>query len=189
MTTPFSTKPTLRGELVELRPITAEDVAWIGPILREDREVNILTGSVHSSTEPLDTGMEEETLRATYGSWAQAHDRLVLAIIDRTTGEGVGEVVLNDWDEGNKSCGFRILIGEDGRGKGLGTEATQLMVQHGLSTMGLHRISLEVYDFNPRARRVYEKAGFVYEGTGRDALLFDGTWIDVHFMAILNTGD
>ena len=53
--------------------------------------------------------------------------------------------------------------------------------------MGLHRISLEVYDFNPRARRVYEKAGFVHEGTGREALLFDGNWIDVHHMAVVAT--
>ena len=33
---------------------------------------------------------------------------------------------------------------------------------------------LEVYDFNPRARHVYEKAGFVHEGTKRDALQWDG---------------
>ncbi|WP_342210831.1 GNAT family N-acetyltransferase [Rothia uropygialis] len=51
--------------------------------------------------------------------------------------------------------------------------------------MGLHCISLEVYDFNPRARRVYEKAGFIYEGTGRDALRFDGGWVDVHDMAVI----
>lgn len=51
--------------------------------------------------------------------------------------------------------------------------------------MGMHRITLEVYNFNPRARRVHEKVGFVYEGTGREALRFDDEWIDVHFMAIL----
>ena len=53
--------------------------------------------------------------------------------------------------------------------------------------MGLHRITLEVYDLNPRARHVYEKVGFVHEGTGRDALLLDGAWIDVHYMAILGS--
>jgi RimJ/RimL family protein N-acetyltransferase len=52
--------------------------------------------------------------------------------------------------------------------------------------MGLHRVSLEVFDFNPRARHVYEKVGFRHEGTGREALLFDGEWIDVHYMAVLS---
>lgn len=51
--------------------------------------------------------------------------------------------------------------------------------------MGLHGITLEVYDFNPRDRRVYEKVGFVHEGTGREALRFDDHWIDVLYMTIL----
>lgn len=49
----------------------------------------------------------------------------------------------------------------------------------------MHRVDLEVYAYNPRARRVYEKAGFVYEGTKRQSLLWDGAWVDAHVMSIL----
>jgi RimJ/RimL family protein N-acetyltransferase len=184
MTTPFQTKPTLVGELVTLRPIRAEDADLIDRIIRDDDEIARLTGSVHhSGDDPMDLPIER--LREIYGRWATAKDRLVLGVVDHADGELVGEVVLNEWDEGNRSCGFRILIGAAGRGRGLGTEATRLVVEHGLGPMGLHRISLEVYDFNPRARRVYEKVGFAHEGTGREALLFDGQWIDVHYMAVI----
>lgn len=182
--TPFEIKPTLTGELVTLRPIQAEDADVIDHLIRTDPEIAILTGSVHSSDEKPE-GMPLGDLRAIYGRWAEADDRLVLAVIDNASGDMVGEVVLNEWDKGNRSCGFRTLIGAPGRGRGLGTEAAHLIVQHGLTTMGMHRIMLEVYDFNPRARHVYEKVGFVHEGTGRDALLFDGAWVDVHYMAIL----
>lgn len=182
--TPFESKPTLTGELVTLRPIRAEDADVIDAVIRTDPEISVLTGSVHSSTEQP-AGMPLEDLRAIYGRWAEADDRLVLAVIDNASGDMVGEVVLNEWDEGNRSCDFRTLVGAAGRGRGLGTEATSLVVQHGLTTMGLHRITLEVFDFNPRARHVYEKVGFVHEGTGREALLFDGEWIDVHYLAIL----
>ena len=181
--TPFTHKPTLRDDLVILRPIRAEDADVLDDLIHEDDEIPRLTGSVHSSVEPVDR-MPIEQLRDIYGQWAVADDRLVLAIIDNATGELVGEAVLNNWDEGNRSCNFRILIGGAGRGRGLGTSATRLIVEHGL-TVGLHRISLEVYDFNPRARHVYEKVGFRHEGTGRDALIFDGEWIDVHYLAIL----
>ena len=184
MTTPFTRKPTLVGDLVTLRPITADDAGPIDVLCREDGEIPRLTGSVHSSTETLD-GPPLDELREIYGSWATAQDRLVLAVIDNVSGDLVGEVVLHEWDEGNRSCAFRTLIGRAGRDRGLGTEATRLVVAHGLGPMGLHRISLEVYDVNPRARRVYEKVGFVHEGTGREALLFDGEWVDVHYMAIL----
>lgn len=167
-----------------LRPIQAEDADAIDGIIRTDDEVARLTGSVHASSEKP-AGMPMERLRAIYGDWAVADDRLVLAVIDNATGDLVGEVVLNEWDENNRSCGFRTFIGAAGRGRGLGTEATRLIVDHGLTTMGLHRITLEVYAFNPRARHVYEKVGFVHEGTGREALRFDDQWIDVHFMAVL----
>lgn len=128
-----------------------------------------------------------ESLRSIYEQWSTSDDRLVLAVIDRQTETMVGEVVLNDLHEANRSCGFRTLIGPEGRGKGLGTEATRLIIRYGLRSLGLHRISLEVYDFNPRARHVYEKVGFTHEGTGRDALRFDDRWIDVHYMSILDT--
>lgn len=184
VTADFASKPTLEGDLVILRPIRAQDADAIDAIIRADPEIARLTGSVNSSDEVPET-LPLEGLREIYGGWATADDRLVLGVIDRASGDLVGEVVLAGWDEGNRSCWFRTLIGSAGRGRGLGTEATRLIVDHGFQVLGLHRITLEVYDFNPRARHVYEKVGFVHEGTGRDALLFDGEWIDVHYMSVI----
>lgn len=187
-TTAFSTKPTLVGALVTLRPIRGEDADLVDAIIRADTEIARLTGSVHTSAEAADPPtMPIKTLREVYGTWAEADDRLVLGVVDNASGDLVGEVVLADWDEANRSCWFRTLIGSAGRGRGLGTEATRLVVDHGFRVLGLHRITLEVYDFNPRARHVYEKVGFVHEGTGREALLFDGEWVDVHFMGVLES--
>ncbi len=184
MPTPFSRKPILVGRLVTLRPIHPDDAGVVDAILRSDPEVARLTGSVGSSTEEPEW-LDLATLRELYAGWAEADDRLVLAVIDNVSGALVGEVVLNDWDEANASCNFRTFVGAAGRGRGLGTEATRLVVGHGFAELGLHRISLEVYAFNPRARHVYEKVGFVHEGVGREALRFDDTWIDVHRMAAL----
>lgn len=184
--TDFTAKPTLVGDLVTLRPIRAEDADLVDAIIRGDDEIARLTGSVHSSTDEPTT-MPLDELRQVYGRWAVADDRPVLGVVDNATGDLVGEVVLAGWDEGNRSCWFRTLVGAAGRGRGLGTEATRLVVDHGFRVLGLHRITLEVYDFNPRARRVYEKVGFVHEGTGRDALRFDDAWVDVHYMAVLES--
>jgi RimJ/RimL family protein N-acetyltransferase len=101
------------------------------------------------------------------------------------TGECVGEAVLNQWDPGNGSCNFRIFIGPKGRDRGFGTEATRLIVGYGFEHLGLHRISLEVYAFNPRARRAYEKVGFRAEGVLRESLRYNGEWIDATVMSIL----
>ncbi|TFI20978.1 N-acetyltransferase, partial [Micrococcus endophyticus] len=72
-----------------------------------------------------------------------------------------------------------------GRDRGVGTRALTLVLEHAFTTVGLHRVGLEVYDHNPRARHVYARLGFVHEGTLRQALLLDGEWIDCHVMGLL----
>ncbi len=72
-----------------------------------------------------------------------------------------------------------------GRDRGFGTESVRLIVGYGFEQLRLHRISLEVYAFNPRARHVYDKTGFVAEGVLRHALRWDDRWIDATVMSIL----
>ena len=104
-------------------------------------------------------------------------------VVDKGDDAVVGEAVLNDLDPSNWCCGFRIWLSR--RDRGLGGEATALAVEHAFTTAQLNRVELEVYDFNPRARAVYERAVFVHEGTRREALLFDDEWVDSHLMSIL----
>jgi RimJ/RimL family protein N-acetyltransferase len=175
----FSVKPTLTGENVVLRPVTEEDATVVAEILN-DPEVLALTGTPDGAP-PLSL----DHLRAWYGSRGAQTDRLDLALVDRTSGEMVGELVFNEWDEPNRSCNFRTLIGPRGRDRGLGSEAIRLFLDHGFEQLGLNRISLGVFAFNPRAIRVYEKVGFVREGVEREALWHRGQWIDSLYMSVL----
>ncbi|MEH0840971.1 GNAT family protein [Micromonospora sp. CPCC 205711] len=177
MTPDFATKPTLTGDLVTLRPFVDADLAVFRDILT-DPEAARLTGS------PPDE-IDEERLRSWYGSRNAQTDRLDLAVVDNATGACVGEVVLNDWDRHHDNCNFRILLAAAGRDRGLGTEAVRLIVGHGFEGLGLHRISLEVFAFNPRARRAYEKVGFVAEGVLRQVLRDGDGWVDATVMSIL----
>ena len=182
--TPFADKPTITGEGVVLRPFEDGDLPALAEAIA-DPEVGRLTGSVNSSTQPADAAFDEGRLRQWYATRNAQPDRLDLAVVDRASGECVGEAVLNEWEPENASCNFRILIGPRGRDRGLGTEATRLLLAHAFETAGLHRVSLEVYAFNPRAQRAYEKVGFVKEGVRRDALRFDGEWVDSVLMSVL----
>jgi RimJ/RimL family protein N-acetyltransferase len=179
----FGRKSKIAGTLVTLRPVAVTDVPVLHAAMT-DPEVATLTGTVHRRA---DAGREKWTvaeLERIYASWAVAEDRLVWVIVDNATGTVVGESVLNDLDTGNHSCRFRIWI-SGVRGKGLGTEATRLTLQHAFAEQGLNRVELEVFDFDPRARHVYEKVGFVHEGVKRQALLFDEEWVDAHLMSAL----
>ena len=183
--TDFATKPTLVGERVVLRPFTAADIHAMAAVLA-DPDVNRLTGSVHTTAEA--TGrvpVHDDATRRWYETRAEQDDRLDLAVVDRSTDRCVGEAVLNHWEPENRSCGFRILVGPEGRDRGLGSEATRLMLRHAFTTTDLYRIELSVFAFNPRARHVYERAGFVVEGIRREAFVFDGERVDDVLMAVL----
>lgn len=181
------TKPVLSGELVELRPFREEDLPGMAAALA-DPEVLVLTGSVHSPEEAIGRpAVLDDVGLAWYRSRADAPGRIDLAVVDRADGSCVGEVVLNDYDAANASCNFRVLIGRRGRDRGLGTDATRLLVEYGLHGLGLHRIELSVYSFNPRALHVYEKVGFRREGVRREAFRYGEEWHDVITMSILDT--
>ena len=182
----FSVKPTLTGERVLLRPFMLDADAPALRAMLQDAEAMRLTGGSHG---PGDLPAWDAAAQARFREWYETRNleqgRLDLAVVDRASARCVGEVVLNDWNEANRSCGFRTLLGPDGRGRGLGTEAVRMIVGYGFERLGLHRISLEVYSFNPRARRVYDKVGFVAEGVLRDALRWGDEWIDATVMSIL----
>jgi RimJ/RimL family protein N-acetyltransferase len=104
----------------------------------------------------------------------QAEDRLI------------GFVGLWDirWNHGDTMVG--IGIGErDCWGKGYGTEAMRLVVGFAFRELNLRRVTLVVFDYNPRAIRSYEKSGFKVEGRLREAMNRDGQRYDMVYMGIL----
>ena len=172
----FQEQRTLVGERVRLVPLGPEHVDGEWAVL-QDEESRRLTGTHATFT--------EEQIRAWLAKVRQADDRADWAVLH--DGAFVGEVVLNDLDEDNRSVNFRIVLASHAYGKGYGTEATRLAVRYAFEDAGLHRVHLEVFEHNPRARRVYEKCGFRVEGEHRDALWWDGRWHNTFTMAVLST--
>lgn len=185
MTSPpsFPATPVLHGRLVTLRPFRADDVTVMAEIL-SDPQVRRLTGSVTTSADAAAAQPVDDRLREWYSTRTDRPDRLDLAVEDATTGELVGEVVLNEYDPAARSCNLRCLLGPSGRDRGLGSEALGLLLDHAFTTLGLDRLELEVFEFNPRARHVYERLGFTVTGTRPAALVFDGAPVAAVDMAL-----
>jgi RimJ/RimL family protein N-acetyltransferase len=115
-----------------------------------------------------------------------APDALAYSIVELASGRLVGFTTFSALDGDNGSVMFHITIGErDAWGRGLGTEATQLMLQHAFERLGLHRVGLAVFSYNTRAIRAYEKAGFRVEGRLREAIQRQGEFFDEVQMGIL----
>ena len=167
------------GELIILGPIQRDYlphyVEWLN-----DWEVRKFLAA--SLPQPLTLQDEED--------WFNRHrgdkDSLVFAILANGEGRLIGNCGLDQIDWTNRHAVFGIFIGDKNYwGKGYGTDATRTVLRYAFEEAGFHRIELVVFDFNPRAIRVYEKVGFRLEGTRRQALYREGAWHDEHIMAIL----
>jgi RimJ/RimL family protein N-acetyltransferase len=85
-----------------------------------------------------------------------------------------------------QTCFLAIGIGDpDYWNRGLGTDATRLVVNYAFRELNLYRVGLSVYAYNERAVHVYEKVGFVHEGRQRAALYRDGQRFDLLYMSVL----
>ncbi|MDF2629784.1 MAG: putative acetyltransferase [Symbiobacteriaceae bacterium] len=105
-------------------------------------------------------------------------------IIERG-GRLVGSVRLWRVSERNRSAMLTIFIGEkQAWNRGYGQDALRLALRHAFTNMGLHRVELNVFAFNERAIRCYERVGFVREGARREALFRDNRFHDILVMGV-----
>ena len=79
--------------------------------------------------------------------------------------------------------GYSLLPKE--RGKGYGTEATQLMVDYLFLSKETMRIQAQTDPRNVASHKVLEKVGFKKEGTLRKSFFMRGEWRDAYVYSIL----
>lgn len=174
----LAAQPVLRTRRLRLVQLGPEFIDQTMQAL-DDVDAMRLTGTRESFT--------REQVLAHLEGLPGARDRADFAILDEQQ-RHLGEVVLNELEEDDLAMNYRIaLAGEPLRGRGIGTEAGRAVVEWAFDEVGLHRIGLDVFSFNPAAQRSYEKIGFRVEGVARDALHWQGEWIDSVLMSMLRT--
>jgi RimJ/RimL family protein N-acetyltransferase len=132
--------------------------------------------------------MRRDEIERFFAARVVGPDSLALAVHVKSSGRLVGTCAFSQLDGENGSALYHITIGEkDTWGRGYGTEATRLMLDHAFGTLNLHRIGLSVFSFNERAIRSYRSCGFVVEGRAREAIWRDGQWWDEVSMSVLHS--
>lgn len=167
----------LEGKKIYLRPLELEDseryYEWFNnPELRRFLMLPF----------PVSRLQEKEFIERIIRS----KEDIVVAIVLKKGDRLIGNVGLHRIDRVNRCAWLGIAIGDPEMvSKGLGTEALRLMVEYGFRTQNLHRIELQVHEFNERALAAYQKIGFVEEGRRREAVYSGGKYHDSILLSIL----
>ena len=170
--------PQIIGRRVALRRPVPSDLSALKRWYR-DNEIARLTRY-------QERPMTEQEVERFFHTRMLTTDALAYCIVELPDWRLIGFTTFSALDVDNGSVMFHITIGErDAWGRGLGTEATELMVGHAFERLMLHRVGLTVFSYNVRAIRAYEKAGFRIEGRLREAIVREGLYFDEVQMGIL----
>ncbi|MCB5247262.1 MAG: GNAT family N-acetyltransferase [Candidatus Cloacimonetes bacterium] len=166
----------LVGQRCYLSPISLEDAEryteWVN-----DMEIGQF---VMFSTAIFDLDKEREALQRLM------RESVSFAIVEKDNNKAVGNCSLMGISDVHRHAQFGIFIGDKTYwNQGIGTEATALILDYGFNILNLQNISLEVFGFNKRAIRCYEKVGFKFVGQRRDYIFMAGQYHDVMIYDIL----
>ena len=166
----------IHGVRVRLRAIERDDIPRFLKWLNDPGIRRYLTMYL-----PLSRAQEER--------WFDQHlknEGSQVFAIETIEGEHIGSIGLHEINWKDRCANLGIFIGErDFWGQGYGADAIHALLTLAFDEMGLHRISLRVFDFNTRAIRCYQKCGFRQEGCLREAHFSEGRHHDVLLMGIL----
>lgn len=169
--------PILTGPQVILRPPRASDPQERLALGRDPVIIRMFGG---------DTRDLQPMTHPEAAAWCDRLDRHPQAWVIEHDGRLLGEARLDNLEEHDRRATLAIgLYDPDKLGRGLGSQALRLILDHAFGTLGLHRIGLRVIAYNERAIRCYRKVGFVIEGRERDAALVDGLRHDDIIMGLL----
>jgi putative acetyltransferase len=136
-------------------------------------------------------GVMAGTLRLPWRSLDRQRERLretppgmhrLVAVVE---GRMVGDLglQLNQNPRRRHVASFGMAVHDDFQNRGVGSALMTAMTDLTDKWLGVRRIELEVYADNTAAVHLYEKFGFVIEGTGRQFAMRAGELVDAYYMA------
>ena len=168
------------GKKVRLRPLEPEDADTISEYINDWEVRQYLAMYL-----PISQEAEREWVMRQSRNLS---DKLIVLGIEPTDISKpplIGTISLKiDWKNKNAELGIAIW-NKDFWNRGYGTDAIRVLLKYAFLELGLHKVWLRVFEFNSRAIKCYEKAGFKKEGVLREMLYRDNQWHNIIVMGIL----
>lgn len=169
----------MEGERIRVRPAQEGDYGILAEWWNEPEALIFLS--------PQMVVAGAQSVEEQFRGWSKndTPSSLGYCIEDTTTSSLVGHVTLWGIHPVIRSATLGILLGPNDVEKGMGTEAVALMLRIAFMELGLNKVELNVWEYNERAIHVYQKLGFILEGTQRAACFHAGRYWANHSMGML----
>ncbi len=134
----------------------------------------------------LHSPLTKDNAKEKINEWISKSENKIFTICESKTNIPIGITGLFRVDQISRSGVFYIAIYiPKFWSKGYGQEATQLVLQYSFDILNLNRVQLHVSTNNIKGIKAYENAGFIIEGTLREAMYHNNEYVDFYVMSIL----
>lgn len=107
------------------------------------------------------------------------------AIIEKASGECIGQIAYFLVDSKNHFAEIEYCIGANFQCRGCATEAAKAVIAYGFDRINLHKVQICTKTINKPSKHVIEKCGLTYEGTLRDYFYMNGEYVGRLYFSIL----
>lgn len=181
MLTHIGTKIIETERLILRRFEYADDDAMLKNWVADEKIQSLYSEPVYS------TKTEVKGLLDKYIGSYEREDYYRWAVIEKASGECIGQIAYFLVDSKNHFAEIEYCIGTAFQCKGYATEATKAVIAYGFKEMNLHKVQICTKTINAPSKRVIEKCGFTYEGTLRDYFYMNGEYVGRHYFSILRS--
>lgn len=166
----------ISSESIKLRAIHSSDLEELKKI-RADIDFR---NNVMMHPFPITEMQEESWMNKALND--QNNNSVYFAITEVTSDVLIGLISFNNISYIHQRAEFGIYLSKESRGKGVGKEATHLMLQYGFDSLNFHKIELKVIKTNKSALKLYQQLGFNETAILKDHFFCNGRFQDVVYM-------
>jgi len=172
---------TLKGKKVFLRALEPEDLEFIFAV-----ENDVSIWEISNTQTPYSKYLLKEYLNNAHKDIYEIKQlRLVISDYENSV---LGLIDIFDFDFKNLRAGIGVLIKDiENRGKGIGTEAIQLLITYSFKSLHLHQLYCNISEDNTASLKLFESQGFERIGLKKDWNLIEGDFKNEYLLQLINT--
>lgn len=168
------------GQRIALRDLRVADVTQDYVDWMNDPEVVRYTESRFASH-------DHASVTAFVHSCAESSESILFGIFFKEGDLHLGNIKLGPVNWHHRLADVGVILGRRSSwGKGIATEAIELVCGYAFAGLSLHKLTAGCYASNVGSARAFLKAGFVQEGLRRKHVMDRSVWEDVIELGLIN---
>ena len=172
---------TLENENIVLRALEPEDLDILFDI-ENDKSL----WQISNTLAPYSRDLLKKYIEGSHKDIYEAR-QLRLAISPVYGTDLIGLIDLFEFEPQHNRAGVGILVRENFQGKGIASQALELVLEYAFNQLDLHQVFAHIPANNNQSRRLFEKMGFKRSGTQRDWIRSNNQFLDVDLYQIINS--